>query len=566
MSKERIDTSFFRGDVVTATYVEHADKTYACNPYIEALPPPINDEKVASLLRRMPYYDEKERQHTALDRVTFAQRVTNCMVPLPDHILIFKKFQRMITDGYLARNPLSSEWIKQVRRGFPHLDWVGLYSGYNPYIRKNGSGINCTGPSGVGKTTTVESALSLLPQVIVHTSYQGQAFDQKQLVWLKLECPSDGSLKALCQSFFVVSDSVLGKQSDPKIYSGMTAEYLLPLMAMRASSMGLGVLVVDEIQRLNRAASGGADRMLKFFVQLTNNLGVPVVLIGTFEAANLFTKDFASARRSSGKQGEMVMSNMRPDRIWDYFLESIWQYQFTNVVTPLTPALRKAFYAESQGIADICIKLYMLAQIQVIGSQDERITPDLVSDVARANLHSARPMLDALRRGDTEALSHIPDLYLPQSLLDRCRARAEHRIILSGTLDTLKNQSHHDLNTDEDYVDPPEDKIAKLLVQAGYSQLLAVKCAGEAVARFVEEGNIKLATAEAFRIAAEHEADQKIEVTGAKPSGVRPQKKVVSISGDLREIFNKRPKAMEPYEAFKQAGVIKPADEFLEVC
>lgn len=566
MSEDRLDTAFFRGNVVPAKYAEHADKTYACNPYIEALPPPISDAKAASLLRRMPYYEGKERLQPALDRVTFAQRVTNCMVPLPDHLLMVRKFQRMIMDGYLARNPLSSEWVKQVRRAFPDLDWNGTYDGYFPLVRKTGTGCNCTGTSGVGKTTMVESALSLLPQVIEHTCYHGQAFDQKQLVWLKLECPSDGSLKALCQSFFVVSDAVLGKQSDPKIYSGMTAEYLVPLMARRASTLGLGVLVVDEIQRLNRAASGGADRMLKFFVQLTNNLGVPVVLIGTFEAASLFINDFASARRSSGKQGEMVMSNMRPDQIWDYFLGSIWRYQFTNVETPLTPVLSKAFYVESQGIADICIKLYMLAQIQVIGTQDERITPELVVDVARANLHSARPMLDALRRGDKEALSKIPDLYLPQNLLDQCRARAEHRIVLSGTLDTIKNQSHQHLDTDEDYVEPPEDKIAKLLVAAGYKQPMAVKCARDAVGRFAQESNIKLATAEAFRIAAEQEADQKNEVTSGKASGTRPQRKVVSISGDLREIFKNRPKKMEPYEAFKQAGVIKPADEFVGVC
>ncbi|WP_224958694.1 ATP-binding protein [Geomonas subterranea] len=566
MSQDRVDTAFFRGNVVPAEYIVHPDKTYACNPYIEALPPSISDAKAASLLRRMPRYDEKERLASALERVTFAQRVTNCMVPLPEHLLMVRKFQRMILDGYLARNPLSSEWVKQVRSAFPDIDWDGPYPGYFPIVRKTGTGCNCTGTSGVGKTTMVESALSLLPQVIEHTCYHGQAFDQKQLVWLKLECPSDGSLKALCQSFFMVSDAVLGKPTDPKNYSGMTAEYLVPLMARRASTLGLGVLVVDEIQRLNRAASGGADRMLKFFVQLANNLGVPVVLIGTFEAASLFVNDFASARRSSGKQGEMVMSNMQPDQIWDYFLDSIWRYQFTNVPTPLTPALSKAFYAESQGIADICIKLYMLAQIQVIGTPDERITPELVADVARANLHSARPMLDALRRGDKQALSNIPDLYLPQNLLDQCRARAEHRIILTGTLDTIKNQSYHRLNTDAEYVEPPDDKIAKLLVQAGYSQILAVKSAGEAVARFAQESDIKLATSEAFRIAAEQEADQKIDVTARKPAGPRPQAKVVSISGDLREIFKKRPKTMEPYEAFKQAGVIKPADEFLGVC
>lgn len=564
MLDERRDSSFFRGNIISAKYNVPADKTYSNNPYIEALPPLLSDTKAASLMRRMPCYDNEERTKPALDRIVFAQRVGNCMIPLPDTLLLVQKFQRMIMDGYMARNPLSAQWIKQLRRAFPDIDWDGPYEGYIPIIRKTGIGFNCYGASGVGKSTAVESAISLLPQVIEHTSYYEQPFDQKQLVWLKLDCPSDGSLRALCHSFFVVLDAVLGTSYREKISPKTSAEDLVPLMAAKAASSGLGVLIVDEIQKLNRAASGGADRMLKFFVQLTS-LGVPVVLMGTYEAATLFSKSFSNARRSSGKQGEMVMSNMLKDDIWDYFIESIWKYQFTNVVTPLTPLLRQALHDESQGIADVCIKLYILAQYQVIGTNDERITPELVSDVARANLHSARPMLDALRRGDLEALSNIPDLYLPPSVLDQSRAKAEHRIMLSGALNTIRNQAHDILENHVDYIEPPEDTIAKLLVRAGYSDAVAVKCASFAIARFSQETNIKLATAEAFRIAAEEEKDQESIATVEKPVGRRPPSKVISISGDLREIVKNKPKSTDNYEALKQAGIIKAADEFLKI-
>ena len=46
----------------------------------------------------------------------------------------------------------------------------------------------------------------------------------------------------------------------------------------------LGLLVIDEIQHLNQAKSGGAEKMLNFFLQLMNTLGLPVVLIGTYGA------------------------------------------------------------------------------------------------------------------------------------------------------------------------------------------------------------------------------------------------------------------------------------------
>jgi hypothetical protein len=55
-------------------------------------------------------------------------------------------------------------------------------------------------------------------------------------------------------------------------------------MANVAAVLGLGVLVIDEIQRLNEASSGGAAKMLNFFGQMVNQFSVPVVLVGTFKA------------------------------------------------------------------------------------------------------------------------------------------------------------------------------------------------------------------------------------------------------------------------------------------
>lgn len=49
-------------------------------------------------------------------------------------------------------------------------------------------------------------------------------------------------------------------------------------MALVAANHHLGVLVIDEIQRLNLAKSGGAEKMLNFFTQLVNSVGVPVVI------------------------------------------------------------------------------------------------------------------------------------------------------------------------------------------------------------------------------------------------------------------------------------------------
>jgi hypothetical protein len=161
-------------------------------------------------------------------------------------------------------------------------------------------------------------------------------------------------------------------------------------------------LVIDEIQRLNEASSGGAAKMLNFFGQMVNQFSVPVVLVGTFKALPLLSGEFAQARRSAG-QGDLVWSNLPQDDVWDFFIEGVWHYQWTKSETPLTPTIRNALYQESQGIVDIAVKLYMLAQWAVIGQEDETISPELIGDVARAACNSLGQFL---RRSRSEILPH----------------------------------------------------------------------------------------------------------------------------------------------------------------
>ncbi|MCL6597491.1 MAG: ATP-binding protein [Alicyclobacillus macrosporangiidus] len=391
----------FTGNRVIAKYHSDVEPVYCHNPYIEALPPVFTADQVARRIRRKPVYSEEQRLWSPERRIESVQTIANYVEPLPVHLDLAQRFSRMIRNGYLARNPLPMEWLKQIHSGFPELDW-DADEGFVPLIRSTASGFCIIGTSGVGKTTAVESILSLYPQVIVHTEYYGQAFDQQQLVWLKLECPFDASIKGLCLNFFQAIDAVLGTKYYQRLgKSKRTTDELLTDMAMLAGELGIGVLVIDEIQRLSEAKSGGASKMLNFFVQLANTIGVPVVLVGTFKALHFMRGDLAQARRGAG-QGDLIWANMPNDEVWDYFIEGLWNYQWTNVKSPLTPAIRKVLYEESQGITDFAVKLYMLAQWQVIGQDDERITATLIRRVARENLKLAKPILDALRNNDFE--------------------------------------------------------------------------------------------------------------------------------------------------------------------
>jgi hypothetical protein len=338
---------------------------------------------------------------------------------------------------------------------------------------------------------------------------------------------------------------------------------LLIRMKTIAGQIRLGLLVVDEIQRIKIAYSGGKSKLMSFLEELTSKVQVPVVPVGTYKAFGLFQEGLAVARRVSG-QGDVFMNNLADNEYWEYFLDSIWHYQWTKTPTPLTPQLSKVFYEQSQGILDIAVKLYMLTQWHAIGSDDghERITPKRVRDAAREGLHVVSEIVRAMRENDLEALSKIDDVRPPTVDMDTFLRKHEARISMTGTLNTLRNQ------TVAAQAGPPEGKenpvliVARQLVQAGCDPALAKNFATSAVGRFAADTDVLRATAEAFRLAAEEETEKReVKVATAKAQPLKKEKRA-SLSGDLREIISKAPKGVTPYDALKAAGVIKPADEF----
>lgn len=75
-----------------------------------------------------------------------------------------------------------------------------------------------------------------------------------------MECPHDASVKGLCSEFFMEFDRLTGDNTYEKIVrSGRaTTDQIIPQMAHVAQRHGLGILVIDEIQNLSAAKSGGA--------------------------------------------------------------------------------------------------------------------------------------------------------------------------------------------------------------------------------------------------------------------------------------------------------------------
>jgi ABC-type oligopeptide transport system ATPase subunit len=412
MSTEKESKKLITGRKVVAKYSCQLLEEYQGNPLIEALPPIFDKEAAASMMSAYPKYNSSEREAPPEIRYHYIQRLKRYVQPLDKHLDLERRFSMAIRQGYIDRNPLSPNYAARLQKWYEAVKAGKFELNDLDFEENSGAGFTIIGISGIGKSTAIRRVLHLYPQVVIHSSYKKKALSVHQLVWLKLDCPPDGSLRALCLNFFTALDKIL-ETSYSKQYGSskrLSAASMLPIMGQLAQTHCLGALIIDEIQHLSQAKSGGAEEMLNFFVTMVNTIGVPVILIGTTKALPILQEEFRQARRGSG-QGDMVWERMEKDGYWNLLVQGMWKYQWTATSAPITPELIDVLYEESQGIVDIAVKLYMIAQFRVIAlGKKELIIPSVIKQVAKDSLKLVHPMLEALKSGDPERIAQYPDI------------------------------------------------------------------------------------------------------------------------------------------------------------
>jgi len=396
---------------------------YAGNPFIAALPPPLGTSEAFTALMDLPGHDPKERGYPAHLRCHCVQRHMRYFDPLSRHLELESRIGFLIRQGYIGRNPETTDYIQRLRNNHERVLRRDLHVTKHP-VETTASGFALIGCSGIGKSRSVDRILRLYPQTVAHE----EPFALVQVPWLKLDCPHKGSAKQLCISFFNQMDQLLGTRYQSRHGSARIAlDEMVVHMAQIADRHALGLLVIDEIQHLTQAPGASRDDLLNFLVTLIKKIGLPVMIIGTPAARSLLQGAFRQARRASGI-GSAVWEPFLGDGDWDSFVERMWAFQWTREETPLSDELRTILLDEIQGIVDIVIKLYVLTQLRAIllgelKGRPERIDVGLVRHVARNELSLVAPMLDALRKGDQRALQQYDDLvplgdHVQQSLSD----------------------------------------------------------------------------------------------------------------------------------------------------
>lgn len=395
---------------VEALYTPQRVPQYRGNPLIEALPSPLEDDALIESLFSVPEFDATQRDWTQSERLQMLAQLSSFMVPMDRHLRLAQHIDTLMRQGYVGRAPRSVESQRVFTKLYEQQKAGKTFDTSLIQLTAQLSGA-LIGIPGMGKTTTIQRILHRVPAVIFHSKH-----NIYQVPYLHIEMPYDGaSVKGLAESIFRKMDLLLPDANYGKQYgkerSG--AETLMNHAARVLHMHAVGLLVVDELQNLENSPKNH-DALMTLLVSASNELGVPILFVGTNKAQSLLSQDFRQARRSIGIAssywGPLLEGTDEKPGEWDDFLSVLWHFQWVKQSTPLSPHLSKLMFHHTQGVADIAIKLFAIAQARAIYDGTETITGALIESVAQNELALVMPMIEAIRRDDVEALVTYRDI------------------------------------------------------------------------------------------------------------------------------------------------------------
>ncbi|MFY0678392.1 MAG: ATP-binding protein [Neptuniibacter sp.] len=396
-----------------AEYKEQGLPEYTENPLISALPVIMSPVEVAQALTKRPHFQPEELNLPCHIRTHAINRLTReFFVPQTNHIIIEHKLSKLIRCSYLNRNPKTATFKRKLNSVRSLVQNEDLTSYMHDEVNSSASSMTIAGISGAGKSTTTNLVLNTYPRVIYHPELH-----MLQVPWLKVDCPYDGSLSDFCLSFFIALDRRLNLNYRDQYASGKTT--IAKMMADVADLClihAIGLIVIDEFQHMNLAKSGGEKKMINFLVTLVNVVEVSIVLIGTPKALRLFSKEFRQARRASG-DGSVVWDRLLKDESWEDFLEELWPYQWLHNKVDRDELISNKLYKLTQGVPDIVVKLFGLAQARAIllaeSPEDEFLSSELLDQVFEDEFSIVKPMLNALETNNKTKIEECNDLIFP---------------------------------------------------------------------------------------------------------------------------------------------------------
>jgi len=381
------------------------------------------------LTRRLPRFDTDEALSQAMEQDPFRGGVGN--LDYKRRIPLVQEIRRVVsvTDAMLLaarglhdalfasldrQNPLDPanrrniyESGSQVGKPILELPWRPEFAG----------GLVLSGWTGTGKTHTADRFLQLVPQVVLHEGKDAAdcgCLILKQLVWLKVHMPSDGSRGGLVIGLLMELDRVLGTDY-VHLYHGNSWSIEKQLVAIIHILVAhrCGLVVIDEAQEATLARSRFGKEFVVFFLRLLN-AGMAVALMGNPLAfTQLMSLAQSQARLTEFGWFDFTSPVSASDLTWtDDLVPGIWK-QSKLLAEPDEPMkdLEKFLFGLTGGNPRYLARLRAATLLLGLRTGAVRVTKELVEEASRSPaMAGVRDQVDAFAQHDLSALSRWTDI------------------------------------------------------------------------------------------------------------------------------------------------------------
>lgn len=360
-----------------------------------------------------PWPDEAVRALTLNQRLRLNANVAQFHLAMGRDIELGETLLDLLETSYTQRRP-TPELVarrKEIAQGLSE----AVATPHAPGAEAVGRAL--IGCSGSGKTRTLCRVLAEIPQVVALDPELNPLLLSKMITWIRVETPSNRKISALVEGIITAIGTAIGEDLSKLKRGNISVK--IEKVAMLVMELHVGVIVIDELQHVLRKGGEPDLELMNFLVELSNRVGVPLLLVGTPQSEYVAANSLRQARRMIGRRWLPLARGTRP---WTDFSERLLGYQFTGQVAK-DDELEGTLFKLSQGLPAIAVALFQLAQRHALLREAEsgkpcKVGPDMLEKCFSQYMHAVAPMLEALRTGNQSKLALYQDIAIDPATLE----------------------------------------------------------------------------------------------------------------------------------------------------
>ena len=322
---------------------------------IANMPTMLSGQELIAALSVLPEYDESIRNESQAVRLTALSDIYRLYIPSQMSIEIYSKMYLALLRSIKKKVTQTAVQQKyQNYKAIQNQQYRGLMGGADSFT--------VIGDSGIGKSSAISRAIDIITgnRVIeIENPYT------RIIPILSVQTPFDSSVKGVLLEILRKVDEILG--SNYYLYavkSRATVDNLIGSVSQVAINH-IGLLIMDEIQNVVNSKNG--KNFVSMLLQLINNSGISLCLVGVPECIPFFEQTFQLSRRLVGLQ----YSTMPYDIYFETFCKVLFAYQYVENKSEITPEIILWLYEHSAGVLSVVVALIHDAQeLSVLTGQE----------------------------------------------------------------------------------------------------------------------------------------------------------------------------------------------------